>query len=439
MGNESCRSLIFKFVFTIVFICYFSLTLLAINNENYFLNGIVSKQEEICLQCLLQSSAAVNRLLEDNSDCQESALEEFTLFLTLPPLTNGIIESRRFLLPTLRVFWPFQYSSHLKIVVILDGEASGIERYARWVQKEINKALPESTQVDVKYNFPTIKFSSGWNRQQWIMFWADNFTTSNYVGFVDSDAIFVTRILPKDLFQNGKPVVRGLFGKPRDSWWAKTTKASAKAIGTLEPFNCMSYFPVVLKTNDLKPMRSKIIQQFDNVYNFDFAFEKLMDYSGSNYSQFSIMCNYLFNYRQDQYHWTLYERRPHDTEFKFLDTQTGWTNDIRRYFNQSCWRPGISAHWSYERYKRDVKNLTHVVRAGVCNSMPELSSLCGNSSQNRRHENINDYEWTFEGFNWALADRQMALKANERKLEEINHCPQKYDSGLLEIIRKYFQ
>ena len=35
----------------------------------------------------------------------------------------------------------------------------------------------------------------GWDRQQWIMFWADNFTDSDYVGFIDTDT---TRELPQE-------------------------------------------------------------------------------------------------------------------------------------------------------------------------------------------------------------------------------------------------
>ena len=406
----------------------------------YFLRQ--SKIKPLSVKCSSQNwevneNPAVKRSLVNSAECHEDGLGDLTLFLTLPPTMSGIEECRQFLLPTLRIFWPFQYAQ-LKIVVVLDGEAKEIDKYAAIIRTEVENLLPNSTQIIINYNFPTVKFGRGWDRQQWIMFWADNFTTSDYVGFVDSDAIFVTRILPKDLFQNGKPVVRGLFGKPYDDWWSKVPKASTKAIGKLEPFNCMTYFPVILKTDDLKSIRARIMKQFDNATNFDTAYEKMMAYSGGIYSQFSIMCNFLFNYRQNQYHWTLYERRLKDAQGPFLDTQSGWTSDIRRHFDKSRWRPGISAHWSYEKYKKDIGNLNNVVQTGVCNSMPELSSLCGNNTKNRRLENINDYEWTFEGYNWALADGEMAYKAHRTKLAEIGQCPAKYDSGLLQVLSGYF-
>ena len=37
-------------------------------------------------------------------------------------------------------------------------------------------------------------YRTGLDRQQWYMFWADNFTRSEYVGFVDADTLFITYV-----------------------------------------------------------------------------------------------------------------------------------------------------------------------------------------------------------------------------------------------------
>ena len=37
-------------------------------------------------------------------------------------------------------------------------------------------------------------YRTGMDRQQWYMFWADNFTRSEYVGFVDADTLFITYV-----------------------------------------------------------------------------------------------------------------------------------------------------------------------------------------------------------------------------------------------------
>ena len=73
---------------------------------------------------------------------------------------------------------------------------------------------------------------------------------SDYVGFVDSDTIFITKILPRDLFDKDKPVVRALFGKPKSPYTGLWTESSTLAIGMPEPLNCIqfkSFFQLFIK------------------------------------------------------------------------------------------------------------------------------------------------------------------------------------------------
>ena len=54
-----------------------------------------------------------------------------------------------------------------------------------------------------------------------MMFWADNYSTSEYIGFVDSDTLFTTYVDVEDLFEQGKPVVNGRLdyvNKKGDPW-----------------------------------------------------------------------------------------------------------------------------------------------------------------------------------------------------------------------------
>ena len=72
-----------------------------------------------------------------------------------------------------------------------------------------------------RVNFTAISpvYRRGYDRQQWVMFWADNFTTAEYVGFVDTDTLFTTYVDREDLFEDGKPVVNGRIGvNPRPPW-----------------------------------------------------------------------------------------------------------------------------------------------------------------------------------------------------------------------------
>jgi hypothetical protein len=45
------------------------------------------------------------------------------------------------------------------------------------------------------------------------MFWADQYTDDEYVGFGDSDCLFYTHIDREDIFEDGKPVVHGRIGE----------------------------------------------------------------------------------------------------------------------------------------------------------------------------------------------------------------------------------
>lgn len=132
------------------------------------------------------------------------------------------------------------------------------------------------------------------------MFWGDNFTNSEFIGFVDSDCAFITYVDREDLFENGKPVVNGRsgFNNPLSisSGWMK---GDAKALGILEPFKCMSYFPVIVYTHHLKEIRD----YFEQKYNMSFNDVFHQHIEIRPYSQFGIMCTYLWTYHRDDYTW----------------------------------------------------------------------------------------------------------------------------------------
>ena len=48
-------------------------------------------------------------------------------------------------------------------------------------------------------------YETGHDRQQYMMFYADNYTTSEFVGFVDTDAIVHSFVDREDIFEEGRP------------------------------------------------------------------------------------------------------------------------------------------------------------------------------------------------------------------------------------------
>ena len=377
----------------------------------------------------------------------EGREENLTLLLPLPASSSGFNECTRVLFPSLSLFWPYQYQK-LKLIVLLDEEAKNVSNFGKSINEEFYKQFDmENSEIEIKLNSPPSLFNDfnftgypnriGWHRQQWIMFWADNFTTSEYVGFIDSDAIFTTRILPRDLFDNGKPVVRALFGKAHKGYTADWTESSTLAIGRPEPFNCMSYFPVIFKAEHLKKVRQRIIDQLGPNLNFESAYKRLLEYKQGSYSQYNIMCSYLFHFQRDDYRWTLYEKVRKDWQGPFLPSQTGKSDEIRPFLNKTQWRPAISAHWSYETYNHDFNK---IVATGACFSWPEVKNLCDKKPDiDYKSEKINMYEWVFEAYIWALADFKQATKSHRKRQFELSICKQRWNPYLTNRVNFLFQ
>jgi len=119
-------------------------------------------------------------------------------------------------LPAFQAFWPVE---KVPIRLVLDAETSWQK-----LANRLNASQPALFSVNKR---PANYSGLGHDRQQLIMFWADNYTTADYIGFIDSDAALITKIHPYDIFREDfKPIVRGIFGI--STWyghqdWAKFT------------------------------------------------------------------------------------------------------------------------------------------------------------------------------------------------------------------------
>jgi hypothetical protein len=179
----------------------------------------------------------------------------------------------------LLMYWPFQKSS-TSITLLVDSEIStdAHQRYIdtpiRVLSKDFQSNFPS---INIKYNYKREGvYRSGHDRQQYLMFYADNFTNSSYVGFMDTDTLVHSYVLENDIFEDEKPIIHGyIVNYNQTSWldsfyisWAKNTY---HALGLEEPMICMSYFPIVIKTNHLIEIRQFIMNHF-KVNNFDDAF-----------------------------------------------------------------------------------------------------------------------------------------------------------------------
>jgi hypothetical protein len=128
---------------------------------------------------------------------------------------DGMIDPRRYELFSLflrsyMLFWP--KASLTSLNVLYDSEDSNSYHFEETQELLAKYAYKLPGPYRLTPNSPSNYQRRGYDRQQRLMFWADNFTTAEFVGFADSDCVFETYVDREDLFENGKPVVNGRSG-----------------------------------------------------------------------------------------------------------------------------------------------------------------------------------------------------------------------------------
>lgn len=248
-------------------------------------------------------------------------------------------------LRTFLLFFPLQLSN-VSLTVAVDEELKGTSAAIEVnnTLKEVENLVPGGIKL---IGLPVSQYyRSGYDRQQFVMFWADNFTNKEYVGFLDSDVAFITLIDREDLFEDGKPVVNGRSGyHPAGDGLSKWSYGTFMALGILEPFKCMSYFPVIIKTEHLKELRDFISHYHKLSFNQAF----LVNVSSQPYSQFAIMCTYLFHYRRDDYKWYIHTETP-DWDGKNPAPHPGQDNNFSLFSPEMyIAKPRIATHVGHRR------------------------------------------------------------------------------------------
>jgi hypothetical protein len=120
-------------------------------------------------------------------------------------------------------------------------------------------------------------FKGGWTIQQLIILWANNFTSSDFIGFLDDDTLF-SKAHPYDIFDSqGRPraIVRhpnGIenlkaFGHVRE-WYRETEHMFARPACV----NGMTNFPVVIRREHLPEIRQAMLDQHPEFASFDDLF-----------------------------------------------------------------------------------------------------------------------------------------------------------------------
>ncbi len=350
--------------------------------------------------------------------CQESTWPPFDMFIPIGVTHQD--EFKNVFLRSLKLFWP---KSQANLVMVLDKEMKNRDEFAEALLNlttDLNSAKIACNKQSQYYG------KNGHDRQQLIMFWADNFTDADMVGFVDTDTLFVTVPDSEDLFENeDKPVVIGAYGKPQNGFWEAVPSRTMFSLGKPEALRCMSYFPVIIKTSHLKEMRD-YMTALHNATHFDQVFYKIKD---KVYSQFNIMCNYLWWFHRDEYAWHVMEREPgwqgvpppgQVTSFK----EAGITHKMLYP------KPRVAIHLNYHTmpFKRNQRqNVDFFLRQGYCTYLhtqfSQQSVMMRPECRDLDKQGYNPNLFMFEYGDWQYhIKHQEAFQRRQDRFRRSNSC-----------------
>ena len=293
----------------------------------------------------------------------------------------------------------------LKLLFLVDEELPPETRDP--FAERLKKSMEQSAQsVQVKFNFipQNIFDNKGHDRQQLIMFWADNFTNAEYVGFLDDDTLITNHVLLEDIFdEKDRPHVWGRSNRNRDGFWRRVMERTRWTDNSsIEVMRTMSHFPVVVKTSHLKDIRSRILKLHPEFKNFDDFFSELRL---RTYSQFNSMHQQLWKLKNDEYNWHLEASSATESHFGKI---SGVTKEM------TFPKPRCALHGNYDT-RRKPNFVEDVLKHGFCYSLTkyefetknEHSQLCTNAGYNwtRISTTINTDQWLFEYYDWRWDNR----------------------------------
>ena len=209
---------------------------------------------------------------------------------------------------------------------------------------------------------------------------------------------------------NGKPIIQARIGTGGGDFWKDVPTGTQLALKLPEMARCMSYFPVIIKTAHFKMIRDYISRQNGKPFN-----EVFREFSKNNqYSQFNIICNYLWYFHPDEYEWRFWEDPPGWVASGNPNTAPGQTKNYSHItFNNT--RPIIKAFIHYRHHNDEFGRLpqSRYIEEGYCFLTNFTDrSLCNQTD--RLHKTI----FRFEGADW-LYDIPGCLQAQNFHYKQV--------------------
>ena len=148
--------------------------------------------------------------IEETSMSVYDDLELYVRMTSTVPLFKNLNEN--ILVRSMRYFWP-DISS---MVVVLDQEKPEDHVFGN-----LNQDTFPFPKICCMHDLAVPGYS-GKDRMQRDMFYPERCTSKKYVAFVDTNTVFITRIIPEMLFADGKHIIIGIYRKEISPHWANS-------------------------------------------------------------------------------------------------------------------------------------------------------------------------------------------------------------------------
>lgn len=253
-----------------------------------------------------------------------------------------------------------------------------------------------------------------------------------FIAISDVDTMFQTPIAPSDLFDDqGRPVIIGRLvtqQKDVDKFWTPMTAATAEILRKEETMRCMTYFPVIFKTEHFR----NFVEHVESVHGMPF-YEYILNLHKRKmaFDQFGLMCNYVWNYHRDEYDWHLQRS---SVNFNVNPPKGSISKEklreITEYTDLTHPFARVAQHFKYSKFTKSQKLFNHITYCLTCNETNSCKNLGKyNTLANCSRINMGtafDMFFEFEGYMGWLYD------------PEINQSYRKHFDNVREMIKRNY-
>lgn len=181
------------------------------------------------------------------------------------------------------------------------------------------------------------------------------------------------------------------------------------------------------------------MEKFHNGESFNYNFIKWS--KGIFYSQFGIMCTYLWNFHRDEYKWYVHSEMP-SWDGKHPAGRPKQDTNLTQFTKEMMYpKPRIATHARY-RHKQhetlintDINEMNKLLQKGVCMSppFPNNHPICTSFPDLNNGYNVDMHR--FEFADWTKVNSREILKQafNERKSRLIN-CNHIWDKNEMKLL-----